>query len=391
MADSRTLDQLLQSQGIPLSARDWLVLGSSGWQTTADGPKAAAYRAAHTAGWTDEQLVAVIKELCGPDFNECTANLALSILHSLEQSSPAEGGAEEGPEAIEPQADRPVYLAPSSLLDPDQEGRVAEVEPAASRLPHQVRGHARFFWLLTCLGFGTAIALTPVGGVAAFLGWFVGGALVGLLSAILAVIMTFRSRQIARHIARMEQGQCLAHWTYQPEEWRQFARIDWRLMRKYAWLTAAGVAVLGASAAFLASHPGDDNRTGLPAAAWAGAFIGCAVGGCVGGWAAWHWYHGWRRYRRAKKGVGLAYLDTGAVYFNGEYHPWGGTSRIRLSALDWVDEDPSYLQFTFEFARTPVAAAGHAGTSQMPNKVFRVPVPAGREGEAKAFPHRFSG
>jgi hypothetical protein len=188
----------------------------------------------------------------------------------------------------------------------------------------------------------------------------------------------------------MEQGQHLAHWTYQREEWLRFARIDWRLMRKYAWLTAAGLGIAGGSVYYLVHHF-DDQALGLEAAALVGAYFGFTIGACLAAWAAWHWYHGWRRYRSALAGTGEAYIDATAVYFNGEYHQWGGRSGIRMFANEWVDGDPPYLQFTFEFAGTPFAASGHAARVTMPNKIFRIPIPSGRENEAKAILRRFSG
>jgi len=48
------LDGAVQGQGLKLSSRDWLDLGSETWSTTSDKDKAAAYQAVVVAGWKDD-------------------------------------------------------------------------------------------------------------------------------------------------------------------------------------------------------------------------------------------------------------------------------------------------------------------------------------------------
>jgi len=54
------LDGSVQSQGIKVSHRDWLDMGSEGWQSTPDNVKAAAYQAALATGWVDGRLVEIM-------------------------------------------------------------------------------------------------------------------------------------------------------------------------------------------------------------------------------------------------------------------------------------------------------------------------------------------
>ena len=55
-----SIDGSVQSQGIKVSHRDWLDMGSEGWQSTPDNVKAAAYQAAHATGWEDARLVEIM-------------------------------------------------------------------------------------------------------------------------------------------------------------------------------------------------------------------------------------------------------------------------------------------------------------------------------------------
>jgi len=50
------LDGSVQSQGLAVSHRDWLDMGSESWGDTPDNVKAAAYQAAHLTGWDDARL-----------------------------------------------------------------------------------------------------------------------------------------------------------------------------------------------------------------------------------------------------------------------------------------------------------------------------------------------
>ncbi len=55
-----SLDGDVQSQGIKVSHRDWLDMGSKSWESTDDKTKAAAYQAAKICGWEDGRLKALM-------------------------------------------------------------------------------------------------------------------------------------------------------------------------------------------------------------------------------------------------------------------------------------------------------------------------------------------
>lgn len=54
------LDGSVQSQGIRVSAKSWLDMGSDEWKEVDDKTKAYAYQAAQLTGWKDEAIKEVV-------------------------------------------------------------------------------------------------------------------------------------------------------------------------------------------------------------------------------------------------------------------------------------------------------------------------------------------
>ena len=84
-----SLDGDVQSQGVKVSRRDWLDMGSKGWNSTDNKTKAAAYQAAIVCGWEDEQLKSLMLqqyEHLKPSMVDFTIKelQGLSKLHPLE-------------------------------------------------------------------------------------------------------------------------------------------------------------------------------------------------------------------------------------------------------------------------------------------------------------------
>lgn len=84
------LDSSVQGQGIRVSVRDWLDIGSEGWKNTPDKVKAAAYQAAKANGWTDKGLLALMVHEFGPRIDEDTAKFTLECLKDAEKEFPLE-------------------------------------------------------------------------------------------------------------------------------------------------------------------------------------------------------------------------------------------------------------------------------------------------------------
>jgi hypothetical protein len=85
-----SLDGAVQSQGIKLSCRDWLDMGSETWSTTSDKDKAFAYQAALATGWKDEGLLKLMVGAWKPRVDEDVAKFTLQMLKDLVTEYPAQ-------------------------------------------------------------------------------------------------------------------------------------------------------------------------------------------------------------------------------------------------------------------------------------------------------------
>ena|ERR1019366_3625779 len=83
-----SLDGSVQSQGVKVSVRDWLDIGSETWATTSDESKAAAYQAAQVTGWKDVGLIQLMMTAWGPRIDEDTAKFTLTVLKELSEQYP---------------------------------------------------------------------------------------------------------------------------------------------------------------------------------------------------------------------------------------------------------------------------------------------------------------
>lgn len=82
------LDSSVQGQGVKVSARDWLDMGSEGWAKVPNRAKAAAYQASKLAGWTDDGLKAVMLKEWSPRVDDDTAIFVLNLLRELAKEYP---------------------------------------------------------------------------------------------------------------------------------------------------------------------------------------------------------------------------------------------------------------------------------------------------------------
>lgn len=83
-----TLDGNVQSQGIKVSHRDWLDMGSENWNKTPNNIKAFAYQAALSTGWCDDALIQNMISTYS-HLDENVLKITLSDLQELSKKFPA--------------------------------------------------------------------------------------------------------------------------------------------------------------------------------------------------------------------------------------------------------------------------------------------------------------
>lgn len=207
-----------------------------------------------------------------------------------------------------------------------------------------------------------SLALTPMGRTVALWSLVLGGSLAFSL-LLMALICWLYAKKADKHLAAFRSGSHLAHWTYKPEEWHAFAEEEWARTQKRARWAPLWALLLGAVIGLVLVPA--LGVTGLMVAVLLGVAAGWGIGRLV-------LSTGRQKYERARHGAAETYIGTEAALINGSYFHWSGAG-VSLSGLELAPGNPSVLEFTVR--------AGHGTKSSY--HTHRVPVPAGRLGEAE--------
>ena len=203
---------------------------------------------------------------------------------------------------------------------------------------------------------------------------FSGGFAISTLSffvAITGIIVVVIYVKRARALDRLFQGEnLLAHWTYSPEEWRQYTEQEFQTERKEKWglfYLIAGIALF-LGIIFLIIDPK------------AGLFVFFVMLGLIALIAFVAWITAWSTYRQNKKYLGEAYIATTAVYLNRQFHTWKGLGARLVSVILAEEKGQQLVAFTY-------AAPARTG---MQEYTVRLPVPRGKEKAAEAIAEKLS-
>jgi hypothetical protein len=158
----------------------------------------------------------------------------------------------------------------------------------------------------------------------------------------------------------------LAHWRYDPSEWSAYAHREATFRGREALGVGVGVAVLGTL--FGGIWEGD----------WGGGFaVAAVIGGVIGG-IRWAMAHA-ARASNLSTPAGEVIISPNAILLNGRYEVLQDDN-FRFGGVRYVEtERPPILEFTVTWATR----------SGRTNEQYRVPVPAGREDEARALVDTF--
>ncbi|CAN5707406.1 hypothetical protein BH23GEM3_BH23GEM3_08730 [soil metagenome] len=231
-----------------------------------------------------------------------------------------------------------------------------------SNMTNQYQGWVRF---LACVALATLVAGLALLRVDNEDVWVAG--MIGILLTpcllLVAGIFWFQGRKADKHLAAFRNGSYLAHWTYTPEESQRFFDSERERARKEGRWYVLGFALGGG----LAVGPLLLEQLGLialPLFAMIGAIVGRGI------LAAVRRSEDTREARR--KDVYEAFIGPESACCGGRFFTWTGFG-TRLDAVEFVPGDPNALQVTSSVqskgGRTPYN--------------FRIPVPAGREEEAR--------
>jgi len=151
----------------------------------------------------------------------------------------------------------------------------------------------------------------------------------------------------------------LARWTYTADEWREYTRAEWKRRRLEAVVVGALLLLVG----YCSGRGGGDEGNAMMAAAF---MVGVAVAGGLLG----------RAYlaRKANEAApGEAVITGSAILLNGKYHVLSNETYSFQGVRYDTEAKPPLLEFSISW-----------GTRQgQTGEKIRVPVPAGREAEAR--------
>ena len=195
---------------------------------------------------------------------------------------------------------------------------------------------------------------------------------VAIFIAISAAVITWFFWQRAGTLDDIFTGKdLLAHWTYQPEEWQSYTQVE--LQEKTSqnkWL----LAVMAAWALFFGGLCWVLDRD-------AGGFVFLVMLGLIlvlatvaFGMPRW-------RYWRQRRGLGETWITPNAIYFDGTLVRWPdwGARLENVLLRESKGKTPPLLEFE-------VSTLTRAGRQ---SQTVRIPVPAGRETEARNILQRF--
>jgi MFS family permease len=203
---------------------------------------------------------------------------------------------------------------------------------------------------------------------------FSGGFAISTLSffvAITGIIVVVIYLKRAKVLDRILQGEnLLAHWTYSPDEWSQYAEKEFHTERKEKWTLfyiVAGFALFFGILFFIFDH-----KAGL----WV-LILMLALTALI---AFVAWFTAWYNYRQNKKYLGEAYITSDAAYLNKQLHTWRGLCAKLESVILAEEKSQQLLAFTYS---APTRTGRQDYTA-------RVPVPRGKEKAAEMLAERFN-
>jgi hypothetical protein len=176
------------------------------------------------------------------------------------------------------------------------------------------------------------------------------------------VIVIYSGR--ARAVSRILKGDnILAHWTYDPHEWNEYAEKQYaeeKKEKRVLFYVIAAWALFFGILFFLL-----DNESGIWVLASMLALIAVI--------AFTAWFTAWYNHRQNKKYLGETYITLDSVYINRQLHTWRGLG-AKLETVD-LDKHKTHAMLTLVYS-----APTRTGFQ---NYTVRIPVPGGKEAEAE--------
>jgi hypothetical protein len=243
------------------------------------------------------------------------------------------------------------------------------------------RSHALGIWSITAMTCGLGLLLMPFNERSGSLA--LGLAAIG---ALIALMVTYYAGRVGTQLLAFGRGEHLAHWTYTPDEWGRFLSSPLapeHALKRRPHVVRVCAAVTGLlyglvlSTLLSAPTPGADEDD---LKAFALFLSGLLVGGAAGWIAGWIvgglalWIRG-RTVDRAPRRR-EAYVGRGGLYLDGTVETWAAFG-LYLNSVKLLEADPPVLEF-------------YLSDIDDNTRTVHLPVPAGREAEARKIVEEFT-
>ncbi|MBM9520830.1 hypothetical protein JWG39_13485 [Desulforhopalus vacuolatus] len=174
---------------------------------------------------------------------------------------------------------------------------------------------------------------------------------------------------LAAAVSKLIRGEgLLAHWIYDPDEWRQYTELNFRVERsKLRLLAFISLIILCVSGSFCLT---EENQ----AAVWVFVFL---LGILVLIWLT-ALVAPWLTYRRNLRGSGQVFIGKKGIYLNGTVHTWG-LPGSRYESVEYMETPVPGLVFVYSYLMT----VGQSLSFVRQYVTVYVPIPKGKEQEGK--------
>ena len=201
-----------------------------------------------------------------------------------------------------------------------------------------------------------------------------GGFAISVLSFFLAItgiiVIIIYAKRASKLESMLKGNNLLAHWTYTPDEWRQYTEKEYQSEKKGKWslfYIVAGIALfLGIMFFIFGGEGGLWVLVGMLALIALIAFVA--------------WFTAWYNYSQNKKYLGEAYITPDAVYLNRQFHTWKGLGAKLESVVLAEHKSQQVIAFTYS---VPTRSGRQEYT-------VRVPVPRAQEKSAEKLAEKFN-
>ena len=195
-------------------------------------------------------------------------------------------------------------------------------------------------------------------------------AFICLLLFIMGIIIAIIYMRRAKTLDRILSGKdLLARWSYSPDEWQQYAGEEYKRERSGKQTLFIVIAVIAVVIGLIFVVV---DRTE------AGLWVLAAMAGLIALIAFVAYFTSWYNYRQNLKYPGEVLIAPNGAYFSRQLHLWDSLG-ARLVRVELKEQKQSYIEFVYE-------APTRTG---MQEYEARVPVPLGKEKEARELVEKF--